>query len=175
VTALARHTLRAGAISRQSLTGMLGTLHQALRRQPPGADLCTVCLVLMTPRADGSMGLTVALAGHHPPLIVDRDGQATPVGWPGTLLGVLDPIEITESETVLQADQTLLLYTDGVSEAGKSTGPLGEEGVIELCRRAPELGLANLLEHVERAALERAEGKLRDDIALLAARIAPGP
>ncbi len=171
VTALARHTLRAGAISGQSLTGMLDTLHQALRRQPPGADLCTVCLVVMT-RTDGGMHLTVALAGHHPPLLVDRDGQARPVGRPGTLLGVLDPIEITESEAVLQAGQTLLLYTDGVSEAGRSVGPLGEEGVVELCRRSPELGLAGLLKHLERAALERAEGKLRDDIALLAARIA---
>ncbi len=174
VTALARHTLRAGAISGQSLTDMLGTLHQALRRQPPGADLCTVCLVLMAPRPEGGMQLTVALAGHHPPLLLDRDGQARPVGRPGTLLGVLDPIEIAESEAVLQAGQTLLLYTDGVSEAGRSVGPLGEEGVVELCRRSPELGLADLLEHLERAALERAEGKLRDDIALLAARIVPG-
>jgi PAS domain S-box-containing protein len=173
VTALARHTLRAGAISGQSLTDMLGTLHQALRRQPPGADLCTVCLVLMAPRPEGGMRLTIALAGHHPPLLVDRDGQARPAGRPGTLLGVLDPIEIAESEAVLQAGQTLLLYTDGVSEAGRSVGPLGEEGVVELCRRSPELGLAGLLEHLERAALERAEGKLRDDIALLAARITP--
>ena len=174
VTALARHTLRAGAISGQSLSGMLDTLHQALRRQPPGADLCTVCLILMT-RAEDGLRLTVALAGHHPPLIVDRDGQARPVGRPGTLLGVLDPIEIAESETTLQAGQTLLLYTDGVSEAGRSAGSLGEEGVIELCRRSPELGLADLLERVERAALERAEGKLRDDIALLAARLTPAP
>jgi PAS domain S-box-containing protein len=174
VTALARHTLRAGAISGQSLTDMLGTLHQALRRQPPGADLCTVCLVLMAPRPEGGMRLTIALAGHHPPLLIDRDGQARPAGRPGTLLGVLDPIEITESEAVLQAGQTLLLYTDGVSEAGRSVGPLGEEGVVELCRRSPELGLAGLLEHLERAALERAEGKLRDDIALLAARTVPG-
>ncbi|HEY3944545.1 MAG TPA: SpoIIE family protein phosphatase [Solirubrobacteraceae bacterium] len=175
VTALARHTLRAGAISGQSLSGMLGTLHQALRRQPPGADLCTVCLVLMTPYAEQGMRLTVALAGHHPPLIVDRNGQARPVGRPGTLLGVLDPIEIAESEAVLQPGQTLLLYTDGVSEAGRSMGQLGEEGVLELCRRSPELGLAELLEHVERGALERAAGKLRDDIALLAARVALAP
>ncbi len=173
VTALARHTLRAGAISGQSLSGMLATLHQALRSQPPGADLCTVCLVLMTPRAEQGMRLTVALAGHHPPLIVDRGGQARPVGRPGTLLGVLDPIEIAESEAVLQAGQTLLLYTDGVSEAGRSIGPLGEEGVVELCRSSPELALAELLERIERAALERAAGKLRDDIALLAARVAP--
>ena len=50
VTALARHTLRAAAMSGQSPPEMLETLHQALRRQPPGADLCTVCLVTVDAR-----------------------------------------------------------------------------------------------------------------------------
>ena len=45
VTALARHTLRAAAMGGQSADAMLHTLHRALRRQPLGADLCTVCLV----------------------------------------------------------------------------------------------------------------------------------
>jgi PAS domain S-box-containing protein len=172
VTALARHTLRAAAIGGQSLADMLGTLHHALRRQPPGADLCTVCLILMMRTSTGAH-LTVALAGHHPPLLVDRDGEATQVGRPGTLLGVLDPIEIVESEAELKAGQTLLLYTDGVSEAGRSVEPLGEDGLRELCRQSPSLNLPALLRHIEHAALERAEGKLRDDIALLAVRIPP--
>jgi PAS domain S-box-containing protein len=170
VTALARHTLRAAAMSGQSLVAMLGTLHRALRRQPPGADLCTVCLVMLT-RAQGDARLTIALAGHHQPLLVDHDGEATQVGRPGTLLGVLDDIEITESEAELQAGQTLLLYTDGVTEAARSSGPLGEDGLLELCRSAPDRSLADLLAHIERAALERAAGRLRDDIALLAVRL----
>jgi PAS domain S-box-containing protein len=169
VTALARHTLRAAAMSGQSLTDMLGTLHQALRRQPPGADLCTVCLILMT-RTSAGAHLTVALAGHHPPLLVDSHGEAMPIGQLGTLLGVLDPIDITESEAELTAGQTLLLYTDGVSEAGRSTTPLGEDGLRELCRQSPRLSLSALLRHIEQAALEHGEGKLRDDIALLAVR-----
>jgi PAS domain S-box-containing protein len=174
VTALARHTLRAAAMSGQSPADMLGTLHRALRRQPPGADLCTVCVILMV-RTSTSTRLTVALAGHHPPLLVDRHGEATQIGLPGTLLGVLDPIEIAESEAELQDGQTLLLYTDGVSEAGRSDEPLGEDGLRELCRQAPSLSLPALLRHIEHAALERAEGKLRDDIALLAVRLVPAP
>src|SRR5205814_9246412 len=49
VTALARHTLRAAALNGQSPTGMLETLHRALHRQPPGADLCTACLITLGP------------------------------------------------------------------------------------------------------------------------------
>ena len=92
VTALARHTLRAAAMSGQSPSEMLGTLHQALRCQPPGADLCTACLVLMTRTPHGTR-LTVALAGHPPPLLIDPRRSRTADRQAGTLLGVLDPIE----------------------------------------------------------------------------------
>jgi serine phosphatase RsbU (regulator of sigma subunit) len=170
VTALARHTLRAAAMSGQTLPEMLATLHRALRRQPPGADLCTVCLVAME-RTPERARLKVALAGHPPPLLIDPDGQARPIGQPGTLLGVLDPIKLTEIEAELGPGETLLLYTDGVPEAGRSDKQLGEDGLVQLCRKAPTLSLAELLEHIEHVALEYAEGGLRDDLALLGLRL----
>jgi PAS domain S-box-containing protein len=170
VTALARHTLRAAAMSGQSLSDMLRTLHQALRCQPPGADMCTACLVLMTGASQGAH-LTVALAGHPPPLVISSDGAARQIGRHGTLLGVLDPISVSEDHAELDAGETLLLYTDGVPDAGIAGAQLGEDGLMELCRRAPELSLAGFLDHIERFALDRAKGTLRDDIALVGARV----
>jgi PAS domain S-box-containing protein len=171
VTALTRHTLRAAAMSGNSPAQMLEMLHQALRRQPAGADLCTVCLVAMT-QAPAGMHLNVALAGHHPPLRINRDGEVTPLGTHGTLLGVIDPIEITETEAKLGPQETLLLFTDGVPEAGRAAGQLGESGLRELCAHAPHLTLEQLLERIKAAALEHAAGRPRDDIALLAVRLA---
>lgn len=170
VTALARHTLRAAALSDQSPTEMLHTLHRALRLQPAGADLCTVCLVLITPGPDHA-GLIVALAGHQPPLLIDRDGGVKSLGEPGTLLGVVDPIDIVERDAKLRTGQTLLLYTDGVIESGRAGGQLGEQGLRGLCARAGRMTLDGLLEYIEHAALERAMGRLRDDVALLAVRL----
>ncbi len=171
VTALARHTLRAAAMSGQPLANMLGTLHQALRRQPPGADLCTVCLIMMAPASEHTC-LTVTLAGHPPPLLISPDGEARLIGRPGTLLGVLDPISVTEDQVELGAGETLLLYTDGVPDAGLAgEEALGERGLIELCRQAATLTLAELLEHIEQAAVQHAQGGLRDDLALLGVRL----
>ena len=170
VTALARHTLRAAAIDGRSPTEMLATLHQALLRQPPGADMCTVCLIVLT-REEHEVRLTIALAGHPPPLLISPRGDVAQVGQSGTILGVVDPLNISESELTLGAGETLLLYTDGVIEAGRPDRLLGEEGLLELCTAAPGLTLAEFLEHIERAALDRAQGRLRDDIALLALRI----
>jgi PAS domain S-box-containing protein len=171
VTALTRHTLRAAAMSGKSPTEMLQILHHALRRQPAGADLCTVCLVAMK-TAPERLLLTVALAGHHPPLRIDRAGEVTPLGKPGTLLGVIDPIEIFETDAELGPEETLLLFTDGVPEAGRSSGQLGEHGLRELCAQAPQLALSELLERIKTVALEHAAGRPRDDIALLAVRLA---
>ena len=170
VTALARHTLRAAALSDQSPTGMLETLHRALHRQPPGADMCTACLVTLAPEKS-SARLTVALAGHQPALLIDPDGGVTPLGTSGTLLGVIDRVKITEAKYELRLGQTLLLYTDGVLEAGRPGEQLGESGLRAICTRAPELSLTELLEEIEREALERASGALHDDIALLGLRL----
>jgi PAS domain S-box-containing protein len=175
VTALARHTLRAAAIGGQPPLRMLDVLHNALQRQPVGADLCTVCLVSLQRDGEGDGAeLKIALAGHPPPLLIDRSGVARPVGKPGTLLGVIDPISVSESDVRLADGETLLLYTDGVAEAGRSSGTLSERGLIELCKSAPELSLASLLDRIEHAAIERAAGMRRDDIALLGVRLARG-
>ncbi len=170
VTALARHTLRAAAIGGQSPTEMLATLHQALMRQPPGADLCTVCLIALAREEHGAR-LRIALAGHPPPLLIRHGGEVEQVGHSGTVLGVVDPLHIEESEITLAAGETLLLYTDGVIEAGRPDRLLGEDGLLALCEAAPELSLKVFLEHIEEAALQRAQGNLRDDIALLALRV----
>ncbi|HEV3071922.1 MAG TPA: GAF domain-containing SpoIIE family protein phosphatase [Solirubrobacteraceae bacterium] len=170
VTALARHTLRAVAMNGQSPAGMLSTLHEALRSQPLGMDLCTVCLVMLERDDEGGAMLTVALAGHPAPLLIDGNGDVREIGHYGTLLGVIDPVKIEEIRVRMQDDETLLLYTDGVSEAGAPDRPLSERGLRALCAEAPGLTLAELLEGIEVAALARTEGKLRDDIALLALR-----
>jgi serine phosphatase RsbU (regulator of sigma subunit) len=151
---------------------MLDTLHRALHHQPPGADLCTVCLVTLR-RDESSARLTVALAGHQPALLIDRDGIVTPLGTPGTLLGVVDPVKITEAEYELRLGQTLLLYTDGVIEAGRPGELLGEAGLHAICARTPKLSLTELLDEIEREALARASGTLHDDIALLGLRLLP--
>ena len=169
VTALARHTLRAAALLGLTPAGMLETLHRALRDQPAGSDLCTVCLVTVERHA-AHAALTVTLAGHPPPLLLDPDGAGTQVGEPGTLLGVLDPIEVSEVDVELHPGQTLLLYTDGLPEAGRSSAP-DEQGVPELARGTGRSSLGKLLELLEQSALQRANGLLRDDIALLAIRL----
>jgi PAS domain S-box-containing protein len=170
VTALARHTLRAAAILDQPPARMLETLHAALRRQPVGADLCTVCLVTIEPAADSAQ-LTIALAGHPPPRVIGSAGERRQVGQPGTVLGVLDPIHINEARAELHRGETLLLFTDGLLEAGAPGQQLGEQALFETSLRGPEQSLADLLAQLVQNVSGHAHERLRDDIALLAVRL----
>jgi serine phosphatase RsbU (regulator of sigma subunit) len=125
----------------------------------------------MLEREAGGARLTIALAGHPPPLLIRSGGEVEQVGRSGTVLGVIDPLNIDESEITLGAGETLLMYTDGVIEAGRPDNLLGEQGLLDLCAVAPSLPLTDFLEHIELAALTCAQERLRDDIALLAFRI----
>lgn len=172
VTALARHTLRAAAMSGQAPTVMVSSVHQALLGQPPGLDMCTLGLILvkLLSRPAGAH-LTIALGGHPQPLLIDSEGNAQLIGRPGTLLGVLDPVHLDQTEVHMNPGDTLVMYTDGVIEAGAPSRPLGEDGLLDLCADAPKLMPAALVRRIEAAAVAHAGGSVRDDIALLVFRL----
>ncbi len=174
VTALARHTLRAAALLGRSPREMLETVHAALRAQPVGADLCTICLVTLETAQRRAL-LTVALAGHPPPLVLGRDGAHRQIGAPGTLLGVIDPIRINEVQAELSPGETLLLYTDGLIESGASDRQLADTLARGALSGEIEPSLEAMLERLVRSATARSGERLRDDIALVAARLGEIP
>ena len=87
---------------------------------------------------------------------------------------MLDPIDINEVDLELHPGETLLLYTDGLPEAGR-TGRSWTRAAVRGLRRGRSRSSAALLGRIERAALSAAGGRLRDDIALLALRVVPQP
>jgi sigma-B regulation protein RsbU (phosphoserine phosphatase) len=64
--------------------------------------------------------LTYCNAGHNPPLLARRGGRADAVQWlrpTGAAVGLLDETEFGEETVLLQPDDTVVFYTDGVTEA----------------------------------------------------------
>jgi sigma-B regulation protein RsbU (phosphoserine phosphatase) len=69
-----------------------------------------------------------ARAGHLPPALWNRDGLAisVPLG-DGQILGVLPAVVLESMSLTLPPGGTLLLYTDGVTEARNSRGAFLDE------------------------------------------------
>ena len=167
VTALARHTVRTASLQPSSPRQLLATLNDALLLQRAGSEFCTVCLASLS--LDGDRGtLTVALGGHPPALALRANGEVEPLGEPGTLMGVFPDPQLHETDVELRQGDTVLLYTDGVTEAGPVGEEIGEDGLRDLLAglrgRSPE----EIVDAVEEAAVAAQGGNPRDDIALVA-------
>ena len=171
VTALARHTVRTASLQPATPSDLLVTLNEALMTQRAGTEFCTVCVATFEPPAPGGTTVRLALGGHPPAFVLRASGGVEAHGAPGTLIGVFPDPTLQETELRLAPGDVVLLYTDGVTEAGPAGGEIGEDGLArllgELHGRTPE----QIVAAVERAAVEIQDGQTRDDIALIALRI----
>ncbi|WP_037901572.1 PP2C family protein-serine/threonine phosphatase [Streptomyces sp. NRRL S-350] len=126
LTSLTRYTLRAAALHDAEPAAALATLNTVLHEQYTAAGDPRYCTAVfgVIEAGPGPRDRTVRLAsgGHPPALVLRSDGKAEFVPTPGGLLvGILPDAPFTTAETTLAPGDTLLLYTDGLTEA--RTGP----------------------------------------------------
>jgi sigma-B regulation protein RsbU (phosphoserine phosphatase) len=79
--------------------------------------------------------LTVANGGHCPPLIVRRDGSIEEIASTGPLLGILKTPSWRSYTTRLEVGESLILYSDGVTESTRDGVELGVCGLRRIVRR----------------------------------------
>jgi PAS domain S-box-containing protein len=168
ITGLARHTLRAAARYERDPADALLALNDAMLQQLGGQRHCTAALVRVQ-LGESGVRADVRCAGHPPPLVLRADGSVERVGRPGHPLGILDAPTFRDDSTLLGPGDVLVLYTDGITEAGGGDAGLGEEGLAQVVAEAAGLPPSGVLGRIEAAVAEG--GSMRDDIALLAARV----
>jgi sigma-B regulation protein RsbU (phosphoserine phosphatase) len=180
ITSLARYTLRAAAVYDPDPAAVLSNLNTVLNHEYNGDDprFCTVVFGLLTPDAEGEgFRITLAGGGHPPALLLGEDGSAGFLHTPGgQLIGVLPDAQIATTTVRLGAGDTLLLYTDGLTEArtasGGDDGRYGDDALLDFARAlAP--GTASGAVAAVRALLDSFGTGLDDDAAVLAVGV-PG-
>lgn len=165
VTSLARYTVRTLSAQPWPPRDVLGQLNHALRAGTEDPErFCTVAYGQVTPRPEGGMRLVLALGGHPQPLLRRSDGSVTPVGRVGTVLGLLPQVEVHEALVDLEPGDTLLVYTDGVTEARLGDELFGDQRLAEALAAA-----SGGADQVADAVLASVQGFAvdRDDVALL--------
>ncbi len=171
VTALARYTLRTLGIQETSPAEVLRKLNDALLRQRSDRRFCTVAYASLQVNGGGSAEVCLASGGHPLPYVLRADGTVEAVGEPGTLLGVLPDVRLSDSAVRLQRGDVMVLYTDGVTEARGPHGMLGADALRSILASCAGLDAKSVAARIESAALEIQQGNPRDDIAILALRI----
>jgi serine phosphatase RsbU (regulator of sigma subunit) len=165
VTAMARWTLRTVTPSASGPADALRHLNAMMLGQSLRGRFITVALVLLTIESDQAHGV-LACAGHPGPILVPAAGRPRRLETHGTLLGVWEDIALATDEVTLERGDSLVLYTDGVSDPGP--GP--ERRPVQVLQgHPPGAGAEQLAGALKDDALQ-AEGPQRDDIAIVAVR-----
>ena len=162
------HTLRTVAVDGTPLEQIIGRADALLGAQHP--DLVATVVVARYSPSTGRV--RVASGGHPPALVVTARGEVTQVpahggaiGWPGAGSDLV-------AEAVLDVRDALVLYTDGLVEAGKDI-LAGMDALVGHARDVAHLPAGDLADELVRRSLEGAAR--RDDTLALVLRRLPLP
>ena len=110
--------------------------------------------------------------GHEPALVRRANGLMEEMVTTGPPLGVKNNAEYEERSVTLASGDKLLLYTDGLSEAGPNRRELlGTDGLTRLLAALPtDANVQSQAETLVANASHFATGAFRDDVAVLLAR-----
>jgi serine phosphatase RsbU (regulator of sigma subunit) len=183
-TGLVRHTIRSAAMHGVMPSAVLRRLNEMLLRSaaerdevddehvPVSPRFCTVLVGAVQPTPRG-VDIILCSGGHPLPLVRRALGDVVPVGVPGTLLGVTDEVDLSDSVVHLDPGESLVCYTDGLSDRRSGRRTFGEEGIVKAIYQGKGLSAPDLARLVEAEALAFVDELPADDMAVLALRAVP--
>ncbi|MCA1712834.1 MAG: SpoIIE family protein phosphatase [Actinobacteria bacterium] len=169
ITGMARDVLR--LLTRDGIAppAVLQRLNDVILELGERGRFCTTALGSVIPRGDGLL-VRLSSAGHPPPVLVKRGGEVSLVGRSGTVLGVIEDIEVSEDEVTLLPGDALVFYTDGVTERRSATAMFGEDNLLACLRAAAGSSADVLAGRLEQEVHRFGIGASRDDLAVLVVR-----
>lgn len=132
LTSRVRHSIRTAARFNPNPSAILQLVNEILVEQP---KLAPVSLVVLLVQSDE---ITIAAAGHPPPLLRPAGGTVVPVGPGGILLGVAATRVFEQQTVTLGPGDVLLLYTDGVTDTPGAHDRFGSDRLADTFAHAPD-------------------------------------
>jgi len=158
-------------LSSDSPDRLMNDLNDALSRKN-GAGMFITCWAGFLDTGTGELRFTCA--GHNPPVIRHGDGSAEFLRrLHGPPLAALENMSYRSDRHPLQDGDTILLYTDGITEAFHADGKtmFGDERLLDAVRAAASDAPEDLISSVYSAVRSFSEGaEQADDITMLAVR-----
>lgn len=150
----------------EALEIALGELNREINDQALESYVTLVCGILGSNGRDGC----IVRAGHPAPLLIGPDSIA-PLSLEGTFpVGWFEHATFEAEPLRLPPRSRLLLYSDGLTEAGDKDGTeLGLNGLCGLLAEVQTAPIDTMIRHVDRAVrARRGNAGLEDDLSMLA-------
>jgi PAS domain S-box-containing protein len=172
VTGLARYTIRAAATNQRNPSRILRTLNQAILNE--GTDRFATVSLGRIQVIDGKAQFAVSCGGHPLPYIIRSSGKVLSAECAGNLLGVFPEPELQDYISELEQGDTVVFYTDGVTDEHARDVLFGETHLVPLLEGCAGLDADSVAGRIEEAVLGFREQEPRDDMAILVLRFTPG-
>jgi sigma-B regulation protein RsbU (phosphoserine phosphatase) len=164
-TAMTKYMLRAYALEDSSPERVLARLNQALTECTPTEVFVTLVYGVLSSE---TRILRYGNAGHEQPVLVrGKSGTACSLDVTGRALALARGSVYTTCDVELNPGDALVLYTDGITDAGSGADRMGVERLLRTIESGAELGAQDIAQTVLKSAMEYARGNLTDDAALL--------
>jgi sigma-B regulation protein RsbU (phosphoserine phosphatase) len=166
--AMCRTNIRAAVLSGRSPSEALKRANELILKDSRSDVFLTAVCALLTPQTGR---LTYANGGHNRPFLIHAaSGEVRELTARGIILGQFEEVEIEEEQIELAPRDTLILYTDGVTEAiDAGQQPFGEDRLKAVLESnigsSPEDMLSAIAEAVRSFAGEEPQA---DDFAVVA-------
>lgn len=167
LSAFVRDTFMTRAMSGASPADAMQTANDLLIKISPESMFVTGFFGLLE---IGTGRLTYCCAGHPPPILQNkRERKVELLRNYNIVLGAFDFVSYSNSALELALeDHSLILYTDGVTDVRRDAEFFGESRLLELVQKSASIGVTQLPETIFSEILKFGEGRLPDDIAILA-------
>ena len=167
--AVSKTMIKSQSVDDPSPASIITRVNDELSADNPASMFVTLFLAIVDTRT-GSFRYTNA--GHNPPYVLREDGELVCLDQRhGPIIGAVEGVAFREDSETLAQNDTLLIYTDGVTEAMSPDEQLYSEArlekLIEGNRDDPEKLTKQILGDVEHYA---AGADQADDITILAYR-----
>lgn len=167
---MVKTTIRALAYEHRSPAAILKAVNPEVCRDNHAMMFATIFLAIM----DLETGqVTYANGGHNDPVFMGRDGKSRLINGKSSLaLGILEDTEYEDETLLLDHQEGILFYTDGVTESMSVEDQLfGETRLLALLEGDFDPDAGVLSNKVLSAVRQHAEGaEQSDDITILALR-----
>jgi serine phosphatase RsbU (regulator of sigma subunit) len=147
---------------------LLRAVNELFCRNAPDSAYATL---LFAEYDDASRRLRYANCGHHPGLVLRKDGALEKLGSTGTVLGLFRDWECEIGERELACGDLVALYTDGITESFDGAGEeFGEDRLIDSLRRHGERASRDVVDAIVGDVRRFSLGEQHDDITLIVAK-----
>jgi len=178
LTGAVRYAVRTASASRTSPAEILTIVNHTLLREEWSGRFATLVVARLDLGRD-STWVTVSSAGHPAPLLRRADSTVVGLATAGTIVGALAEATFEDARHALSRGDCLLLYTDGVTEAGSRHDLFGDRRLADAFSSAASQPASVIATDVlEAVDAFRCEGRSPDeppdqgdDIALMVCRL----